>query len=406
MAIIVTPQDQIDQYYANPALQQSRLKLLSEPTLAKFNAATMKNQQEVDDFEDNSAFNIGGAVDTWLTSSREAFEAQYHCSKVSKPSDAIMKMINRVFQLLEQESKSIDGDVTETTIANVKASNLEDYPNLILLALDEEKYQPRWKEETRIEAILKHKAYFEDLKEAYGKQILSAEEYEVVEAICESLLTNPKTNKYFNKEVQSKLEHIDFYYQMPIYFKYMGIDCKALLDFCLVFKNPQGEIFRVVPLDLKTTRFAPVSFPIAMRQRRYDIQGAFYTIALEEWLKTQKTAPICDIKPFKFIVESTAKGTQGKPLVFEMTPELLEIGRNGRIPLTTNLFNTPSPIDMQQSLVHSLPLKSRILGVNQLMEIYKYHLYNGFEEEKVIKDNNGKPLPLDWDNDFRELYFE
>ena len=111
----------------------------------------------------------------------------------------------------------------------------------------------------------------------------------LLQLFAKSLIENPVTSKYFDKKIQAGLPHIDFYYQLPIYFKHRGIDCKALLDFCLVFKTPEGKIFKVVPLDLKTTRFSTLSFPIAMRQRRYDIQAVWYDIAIKEWLKGQDT---------------------------------------------------------------------------------------------------------------------
>ena len=67
-----------------------------------------------------------------------------------------------------------------------------------------------------------------------------------------------------------------------------------------------------------------IYFPKSLRQRRYDIQAAFYT----EALKSKKEYETYKILPFKFIVESTTN--PGNPLVFTCNQELLEIGKSGR----------------------------------------------------------------------------
>ena len=100
-------------------------------------------------------------------------------------------------------------------------------------------------------------------------------------SITESLRTNPVTKSFFDRETYSKLEDIDVYYQLPIYFEYRGIACKALLDMLFVFKDIDGKVLSVLLVDLKTMAGLTINFGItSFKSFRYDIQAAWYTEAL------------------------------------------------------------------------------------------------------------------------------
>ena len=85
-------------------------------------------------------------------------------------------------------------------------------------------------------------------------------------------------------------------------------------------------------------------------------------------------------------------------LFFKVSDELYEIGLNGRVAITVGLFNPENNIqnfDMEDKICSQVVLKPRILGVNQLMDIYLYHVQKWFQKEKVLLETKG-PLTLDW----------
>ena len=188
-----------------------------------------------------------------------------------------------------------------------------------------------------------------------------------------SIRTNPTTSKYF--ETSKDVEILD---QLAIYFSYCGIDCKALLDRVIIdHKNKT-----IQPIDFKTMGDQTLYFPKSLRQRRYDIQAAFYT----EALKSKKVYETYEILPFKFIVESTVN--PGNPLVFTCSSELLDIGKNGRQPYKL--------CDKPYSFEHITYMKfDEIKGFHQLIEDYKWYMENEFEKSRKIVESQGE-FQLDW----------
>jgi hypothetical protein len=177
------------------------------------------------------------------------------------------------------------------------------------------------------------------------------------------------------------------YYQFPIYFDYREVKCKALLDMVVVVRNQEGKILNVTGIDLKTMAGNTHKFNYSMFTRRYDIQAAWYSLALADYFAIDLES--ASMKPFMFVVESTT--FVGKPLVYTLAESLLNIGKNGKRAVTlvdTNLFD---------KLSTNAILKKEILGYEQLLDLYIYHTENGFDEEKEVKEAGMNPLVLDWD---------
>ena len=257
--------------------------------------------------------------------------------------------------------------------------SFSDSPDAIIAAANEVEWQVRWKEETRLsKLILAGTAYFEDLKNSLGKKILSSEMKNKIDIICKSLSTNERTKKYFDREVQDSLKNIDFYYQLPIYFSYKGVGCKALMDLVVVHKNEEGEIIKIEPIDLKTMSGPTLQFINKVKQHRYDIQAAWYTKALTEYFK----CPIEIIKPFKFIVESTTN--MGSPLVFQISTGTLIHGRIG----------SPEGTFVSDDGLRTLNYPA-VKGFTQLMEDYIYYDAQDFSTDKILVDNKGV-IEIDW----------
>ena len=356
----------VEDYYTNPAISQSKLKLLLGSNPSIFNVI---NEPEMY-FEEKKHFLIGDGVDIQLTRSIEEFNNKFHISNVqNKPSDTIKSIVNEVYDRV----RLIDG---------IEIGFITDHPTMILISCNNHDYQIRWNEDTRINKICEAWEYWEDLKASEGKQVLSQEENDLISQIVMSIRTNPTTSKYF--ETSKDIEILD---QLAIYFSYCGIDCKALLDRVIVdHKNKT-----IQPIDFKTMGDQTIYFPKSLRQRKYNIQAAFYTEALKYFIeRDDKTLQDYKILPFKFIVESTVN--PGKPLVFTCSNELLFMGRWGR---EENFLELNVPDSTETWIKKEYVSYPEIKGFHQLIEDYKWYMEKGFETKREIVESQGE-FQLDW----------
>ncbi len=352
----------VEDYYINPAISQSQLKLLLGPDPSIFNTI-----QEPDlYFEEKKHFIIGDGVDIQLTRPIEEFNQKFHISNLqNKPSDTIKSIVNQVYDYVKE--------VNGTNILTI-----DKYTEAILDSCNNHNYQPNWKSETRIAKVVEAWEYWEDLKAAEGKVVLSQEENDLISQIVMSIRTNPTTSKYF--ETSKDVEILD---QLAIYFSYCGIDCKALLDRIIIdHKN-----MTIQPIDFKTMGDQTIYFPKSLRQRRYDIQAAFYT----EALKSKKEYETYKILPFKFIVESTIN--PGNPLVFTCSQELLRIGQFGAP--KTYLYGKIVSEGYDHMSEYKSMVTLEIKGFHQLIEDYKWYMEKDFETKREIVESQGE-FQLDW----------
>lgn len=342
----------MNSYFEHPAMSQSKLKGL----LISSKVFTEDEVQSELYFEEKKHFIVGSAVDYCLTQPTAEFSDVYHISTLeNKPSDTIKSIINMVF---DKAVEIFEGEV----------GLISDHYSLILNSCEEHSYQVRWNDDTRVNKVAEHYEYWEDLKAARGKIVLSQEEATLIDSIVMSLRSNEVTSQYFTAE------GVEF--QKEIHFTVKDIDCKALLDIIIVDDKSKT----IQPIDLKTIGDYVTNFPKSLRRRRYDIQAAFYTEALKQ------EYPGYRILPFKFIVESTTN--VGSPLVFTCSNDILYIGKYGRPTLELTGVAHPHSIMKAQRF-------EAVKGFIQLIELYKYHLEHGFEVDKDIRDNNFE-MTMDW----------
>ena len=359
MGIFVTSQDKIDEYFESECVNQSLLKNLGNG-YDGFMASLAKKRKDIDDNKPTPEyFLIGGAVDMILTGEPDEFENEYYVSTLEKkPSEVEISIISSVFH-----------ELNDNNLLNSVA--WEDCFDAILAAADEFEWQKRWKADTRVQKlILAGAEYFEDLKDSVGMKILTSTQKNTIDGIVMSLTSNPKTKKYFDRTLQAQQNNMDFYYQLPIYFMYEGVECKALMDLVVVHKDGNGNIIKVEPIDLKTMSGGTLQFVGKMRQHRYDIQAAWYTQAL----LTHFSVTQDKIEPFKFIVESTTM--VGKPLVFVITAETLHHGMFGS--------QAGTFVDMQDNRKLFYP---EVKGFKQLMQDFLYYEEQGWKQDKIVDDN-------------------
>lgn len=349
--------EQIKDYFERIGINQSSLKVLINDGIQIFSAQREQLVSQDDlYYEEKKHFIVGSAVDCRLTQGEEVFLNTYHFSKlVKKPGDKAMSVIKLAFDRARQEFPlGVDIDITGYKKHIFDAANDQEY------YLNRRNKDGDHELDTRIASLIKDngREYWADLSLAEDKQVLSDEEQNIINAIIISLTTHKHTAQLFKDG-----DYIDIIYQMPLYFSYGEVDCKGMIDMIIV-NHTRKKLF---PIDIKTLGDFTLRFNRAIKKRRYDLQGSFYTYGLSQCLTQigeliNKNLSKYEIANFAFVVESTIK--PGCPMVFVLSDEILEEGRVGSI-------------------------EEGFLGWTQGIEIYKAWSDIDFSVEKKFEETNG-----------------
>lgn len=183
------------------------------------------------------------------------------------------------------------------------------------------------------------------------KIIISRDMLESVTKAKELLLANEFTYPYFfNSQIETELLH-----QLPIYFTYRGMGCKALLDGVLI--DHKEKIIK--PFDLKTTGRSVWEFKDSFLQYGYYRQCAFYEQALLSYDSPIKSL-LEDgyiVDDFLFIVtETNAKST--RPAI----------------------MYSVSKTDREAGLIGGTIGNSTFPGIHQLMDDFAWHTNTNYWE--------------------------
>lgn len=156
-----------------------------------------------------------------------------------------------------------------------------------------------------------------------GKIVLSTNEYEGVLRAKQSITENDFTNYYFYQIFM----HHELMHQVPIYFTYKGVECKALLDGILIDHRDRT----IQPFDLKTTGKSVYEFQDSFLYWGYYRQGAFYERAL-----LSKQSPVKDLLKdnyklldFIFIVVESSKDSLNPAIIYRTTEKDRHCGIHG-----------------------------------------------------------------------------
>lgn len=387
MAVYVTTKQDVDKYYASEALGQSTLKKL----LKGFDYFMAKH----DSTEESDSLTIGSAVDILLTGNQEDFINGFYVSSMeSKPSDTEMSIVKRVFDDLSMYY----GDDKEWL-----KKPFNHYLGSIKISVDAHNWQPKWKDETRVDKMVKAgSVYFEVLKESIGKTVLDTETYNLINKIVNSLQTNERTSLIFNREFYENNPEYDIYYQLPIYFTHFGIECKGLLDVLIIKRDKQGRAIKIIPIDLKTMFGNTLDFLSRFKSLRYDIQGAYYTRTIMAEQSTFRDIlakyngpndKFPYVERFQFVVESNT--FPGKPLLYQMTEETMKIGQYGRDAVNVNdlvqLFGD------DEEKYSPIPIVREIKGFHHLLEDYIYYSNQGWRQDRLLDNVEGNAINIHWD---------
>lgn len=297
-------------YQTISALNQSTLKqiLISPKAYVK---AKERQLSKVQSSEQHFIF--GSVVDMILTESKEDFDKKY----------AVIPDDTGVSEVVAKIIKGIYDDVSYL----VEEKTLEDYKSEILEYCKYEQYQPRWKDETRVNKIIEQGAkYFDILKESGTRSIITETEYAKAINCVMALRTDKYTSKYCQKKSNNPdIEIID---KHVIVFDYQGLEFKGELDRVIV--NHKDKT--ITPIDFKTTSKSVLNFEKSFWHFRYDFQAAVYTLGLsldksEKFEKYYKDG--YSFKPMLYIVVETF--LNNPPMVFEISKTAINTGLYGNV---------------------------------------------------------------------------
>ena len=287
-------------YRKHKGLNQSSLKkILQSPTAY---------QKEINRTEESleEHFVFGSLLDFMMLEKEKDFEDEYYIISGTMGSEAIQNIVKYVYDrhLLEEKECDLNTDAHNTILKGAMVYG----------------YGGKWKQDTIVNKIIKEGLnYYNSLKKAEGKIIITQEDHSKALICKAALLSDPYTAKYFT--AGKDIEIID---KKVIKFEHLGHHCKGELDKLVIHHGQKW----IIPADLKTTGTGIYAFNTSFWKYGYDFQAAFYTLGVQLDPEIKKLLDKgYTLKNFKFIVIETDVNSQ--PFVFNTPQEVLNIGMNG-----------------------------------------------------------------------------
>jgi hypothetical protein len=287
-------------------LNQSLLKkILVSPK--SFLDAQRKYQENDDSTEDHFVF--GTMVDIMLTGTKEEFEKKfYRIPDNIKCSDGVKAIVTGVYEEIKEDIAPITG--------------ISNYKDIILKHCKYQDYQPKWKDDTRVDKIIEQGAqYFAILADSAGKTTVTESEYSNAVSCIMALKSDKFIRPFVDKKYDQEVEFLD---KFIVEFNIDGIDIKGELD--RVVLNHSTKI--ITPIDFKTTGKSINSFQSDFWYYRYDFQAATYRVGLAQHPRIQELLMKgYQLNLFHYIV--VEKNLQNLPMIFIVGTEVDKIGYSG-----------------------------------------------------------------------------
>lgn len=305
------------EYFSHPALNNSLLNTLSNPKWIEWKMSNV----EVED-GDKRHFRIGSAIDTLLTEPYR-FDELFCIVNLNAPSGLMGKFIYYLPKGLFPPEDEINDIYLEDFKEAYEKSGYKLPIKTVVSNL--------WSEPT-------YYNFYYMSKNTENKTLLSLDEFKEVEEAVKNIRSNSFINHYFsiisdNPHIQKEFQKVIFFeYECPTGIKdyftdeevHEPVECKAMMD--LVVWDHKEKTVRLI--DLKSTGHSTYDFEEYFYSYGYFRQCAFYTLAMQHYLKSNNLD--YTILPFQFIV--TPKSNKGYPaLIYEVSEETLNKGFSGTV---------------------------------------------------------------------------
>lgn len=281
--------------------QSSLKKILVSPQ--EYLKAVNKQEEETT----AEHFLFGTVVDIMLTGTKDEFDEKFvKIPDETKCSEAVKAIIDIVAGVVFQ-TETID-------------CLLESYREDILDACNYNNYQGNWKDDTRIDKIIKEGTeYFDLLKSIAGKTPITESEYAKAVNAVMALKADKYTQMYTRKQ-----KDVEYWDKFIICFGYEGEEIKGELDRVVINHKTKT----ITPIDFKTTGKSILGFNYDFWQFRYDFQAAVYTYGLQRHSDViNLLGQGYTLNNFLYIV--VEKSLIHNPMIFEVHRAITKIGWEG-----------------------------------------------------------------------------
>ncbi len=165
-------------------------------------------------------------------------------------------------------------------------------------------------------------SYYQTLIDSVGKVVVEVSLLDKARLVAQLLIKDP-----FTKDVFSDDGEVEYFPKFAIEWIYTcqngsKITCKSELDMLKI--DHEKKI--IYPKDLKTT-YDNENFEMNYLKHRYDLQAAFYHLAVTYWAE-QEGMTDYNIEPMEFIVGDTSASNR-RPIRFQLSSEDLTKAMNG-----------------------------------------------------------------------------
>lgn len=291
-------------------MSYKEMRGLNQSSLKKILVSPQEYLKAVNKQEEEATpehFLFGTVVDIMLTGTKDEFDEKFvKIPDETKCSDAVKAIIDIVASVVFQ-TETID-------------CPLESYREDILDACNYNNYQSNWKDDTRVDKIIKEGSeYFDLLKSIAGKTPITESEYAKAVNAVMALKADKYTQMYTRKQ-----KDVEYWDKFIICFGYEGEEIKGELDRVVI--NHKAKT--ITPTDFKTTGKSILGFNYDFWQFRYDFQAAVYTYGLQRHSEIKKLLDKgYELKNFLYIV--VEKSLINNPLIFEVHKAVTKIGWEG-----------------------------------------------------------------------------
>ena len=328
---------------------------LSQSFLKRQGKSIQEIFREVD--PDSPHIRMGNIVDDMLSLTDKDFHNKYMVSKAEKPTEKLKLFIDQVVNISSREYNN-----------SIFSLGLGIREIIFSRACQDSDYGKKMKSSTLYSKVESFSDYVEELYQASDKISITQQEYENALGMVKNMVTSKFTKHYFYTKAEALAENKLIVYQLPIFFKFEGVNCKGLIDMLIVQFNDKGDIDWVMPIDFKTTSRPLLETVPNVLAFRYDIQAYFYTQGLERLLMG------VNIKPFKFIFCETIPPDFNCD-VLQVTLSVMEHAEYGN--------------------------QRNLKGIVELVNYYKFYQENGYEVEfDRHREDYKEPLKIDVENGF------
>jgi hypothetical protein len=245
-------------YKSLPGTNQSILKKILDHPKDYLKA---KARQESPEESTEEHFVFGSMVDMMLLSSRAEFDTKFErIPDDVKCSDTIKAIVNGIY--------------SELSDSNVPVTDAGLRP-IILKYCNEFGYQGNWKDDTRVDKIIKDGSeYYDILVRGVNKTLVTETEYANAVSCLMALKSDAFTRQYVDKKFEKN--NVEFLDRVIIQFVHNGRTIKGELDRVVINHTKKT----ITPVDFKTTGKTVKGFKYDFWKYRYDFQAAVYKLGL------------------------------------------------------------------------------------------------------------------------------